>query len=95
MKQLAVLGSPIDQALSPVLHRAAYKALGLDWTYQAIDCTPDRLAAFLDSLDSTWAGLSLTMPLKRTVVPLLDGPRTGLRPGDGDRPRRQTGLFRP
>ncbi|AXG79318.1 shikimate dehydrogenase [Streptomyces paludis] len=72
MKQLAVLGSPIGQALSPVLHRAAYQALGLNWTYGARDCTPDRLAAFLASLDDTWAGLSLTMPLKRTVVPLLD-----------------------
>ncbi|WP_217231237.1 shikimate dehydrogenase [Streptomyces anulatus] len=70
--QLAVLGSPIGHALSPVLHRAAYQALGLDWTYRAIDCTPDSLASFLSSLDDTWAGLSLTMPLKRTVVPLLD-----------------------
>ncbi|MFF8917874.1 shikimate dehydrogenase [Streptomyces sp. NPDC015032] len=72
MKQLAVLGSPIGQALSPALHRAAYQALGLDWTYRAIDCTPDRLASFLASLDGTWAGLSLTMPLKRIAVPLLD-----------------------
>ncbi|WP_405614368.1 shikimate dehydrogenase [Streptomyces sp. NBC_01508] len=72
MKQLAVLRSPIGQALSPVLHRAAYQALGLDWTYEARDCTPDRLGSFLASLDDTWAGLSLTMPLKRTVVPLLD-----------------------
>ncbi|MFJ6438794.1 shikimate dehydrogenase [Streptomyces sp. NPDC091416] len=72
MKQLAVLGSPINKALSPELHRAAYQSLGLDWTYHAVDCTPDRLAPFLASLDGTWAGLSLTMPLKRTVVPLLD-----------------------
>ncbi|MDW4918600.1 shikimate dehydrogenase [Streptomyces californicus] len=70
--QLAVLGSPIGQALSPVLHRAAFQALGLDWTYHAIDCTPDRLASFLGELDDTWAGLSLTMPLKQSVVPLLD-----------------------
>ncbi|MBK3587841.1 shikimate dehydrogenase, partial [Streptomyces sp. MBT57] len=55
-----------------VLHRAAYQALGLDWTYHAIDCTPDCLESFLGSLDDTWAGLSLTMPLKQTVVPLLD-----------------------
>ena len=72
MKQLAVLGSPIGQALSPALHRAAYQALGLDWSYRAIDCTPDRLASFLTSLDDNWAGLSLTMPLKRAAVPLLD-----------------------
>jgi shikimate dehydrogenase len=70
--QLAILGSPVSHALSPVLHRAAYAALGLDWTYDVIDCTPDRLADFLASLDNTWAGLSLTMPLKHAVVPLLD-----------------------
>ncbi|MER0445700.1 shikimate dehydrogenase [Streptomyces sp. Edi4] len=72
MKQLAVLGSPIGQALSPVLHRAAYQALGLDWSYRPIDCTPDRLASFFAGLDDGWAGLSLTMPLKRVAVPLLD-----------------------
>jgi shikimate dehydrogenase len=38
MKQLAVLGSRVSQALSPVLHRAAYQALGLNWSYRAIDC---------------------------------------------------------
>ena len=72
MRQLAVLGSPITQALSPVLHRAAYRALGLDWTYRAIDCAPDQLAPFLADMDDRWAGLSLTMPLKRAAVPLLD-----------------------
>ncbi|MBP0460840.1 shikimate dehydrogenase family protein [Streptomyces montanisoli] len=72
MKRLAVLGSPIGQALSPVLHRAAYQTLGLNWSYRSIDCTPDRLEPFLASLDDTWAGLSLTMPLKRLAVPLLD-----------------------
>ncbi|MEV5879382.1 shikimate dehydrogenase [Streptomyces sp. NPDC052101] len=71
-RQLAILGSPIAQALSPVLHRTAYAALQLNWSYGAIDCTPDRLPSFLATLDDTWAGLSLTMPLKRTVVPLLD-----------------------
>jgi shikimate dehydrogenase len=71
-RHLAVLGSPIAQALSPVLHRAAYAALGLNWSYRAVECTPDRLPSFLASLDDSWAGLSLTMPLKRTAVPLLD-----------------------
>ncbi len=69
----AVLGSPIAHSLSPALHRAAYQALGLDgWTYQAIECGEDGLADLLRSLGPDWAGLSLTMPLKRTVLPLLD-----------------------
>jgi shikimate dehydrogenase len=69
----AVLGSPVAHSLSPVLHRAAYAELGLDWRYDAVEVTEAGLAGFLDGLDATtWRGLSLTMPLKRTVVPLLD-----------------------
>jgi shikimate dehydrogenase len=67
-----VLGSPIAHSLSPALHRAAYDALGLDWTYDAIEMTPVELPAFLTGLDESWAGLSLTMPLKQAVLPLLD-----------------------
>jgi len=69
----AVLGDPIDHTLSPVIHRAAYAALGLDgWQYDAVQVTAGGLAGFLDALDpTTWRGLSLTMPLKREAVPLL------------------------
>jgi len=67
-----VLGSPIDHSLSPVLHRAAYRELGLDWQYDAVDVTEDGLAGFLGGLGARWRGLSLTMPLKRAVLPLLD-----------------------
>jgi shikimate dehydrogenase len=69
----AVLGQPIAHSLSPVLHRAAYAALGLaDWTYQAVECDEAALAGYVTSRDAEWAGLSLTMPLKRAVLPLLD-----------------------
>ena len=67
-----MLGSPISHSLSPVLHRAAYDALGLDWTYDAHEVTEEDLPAFLAGLDASWRGLSLTMPLKRAVMPLLD-----------------------
>jgi shikimate dehydrogenase len=69
----AVLGSPVGHSLSPVLHRAAYRALGLPgWSYEAIECDEARLPAVLDACGPEWAGLSLTMPLKRAVLPLLD-----------------------
>jgi shikimate dehydrogenase len=69
----AVLGSPVSHSLSPVLHRAAYRALGLTgWTYDAIECDEAGLPALLDGCGQDWAGLSLTMPLKRAVLPLLD-----------------------
>jgi shikimate dehydrogenase len=69
----AVLGSPIVHSLSPVLHAAGYAALGLDdWTYTAIECDEAGLPALVASCGPGWAGLSLTMPLKRAVLPLLD-----------------------
>jgi len=72
-RKAAVLGSPIAHSLSPVLHRAAYAKLGLDdWSYQAIECDEAALPGRLAGCGPQWAGLSLTMPLKRAVLPLLD-----------------------
>ena len=68
----AVLGRPIGHSLSPRLHRAAYAALGLDWQYDALEIGEEGLGDFLAGLGPEWAGLSLTMPLKQTVLPLLD-----------------------
>lgn len=69
----AVLGAPIAHSLSPALHRAAYQALGLTgWSYEAIECDQARLPGVLAGCGPDWAGLSLTMPLKRAVLPLLD-----------------------
>ncbi len=67
MRHAAVLGRPITHSLSPVLHRAAYAALGLDWTYEAIDCGVDELPGVL-STRGDWAGFSCTMPLKRALL---------------------------
>ncbi|HEU5038169.1 MAG TPA: shikimate dehydrogenase [Nocardioides sp.] len=66
----AVLGDPIAHSLSPVLHRAGYAAVGLDWTYDAVRVAEDDLAPFLAGLDPQWRGLSLTMPLKRRALAL-------------------------
>lgn len=69
----AVLGSPIAHSLSPVLHRAAYAELGLDgWSYDRFEIDEQALPGFVEGLDGSWAGLSLTMPLKRAIIPLLD-----------------------
>src|SRR6202167_3125195 len=69
----AVLGKPIAHSLSPALHRAAYRELGLgDWTYDLVECDEEGLRAYVDGRGPEWAGLSLTMPLKAAVLPLLD-----------------------
>ncbi|HEX3829559.1 MAG TPA: shikimate dehydrogenase [Sporichthyaceae bacterium] len=69
-RQAAVLGSPVGHSLSPVLHAAAYRVLGLDWSYGFHQVDEAGLAGFLAGLDDSWAGLSLTMPLKRVAVGL-------------------------
>lgn len=71
-RRAGVLGSPIAHSLSPLLHRTAYAVLGLhDWTYDAYDVNESQLRDFVTHLDDTWAGLSLTMPLKASILPLL------------------------
>jgi shikimate dehydrogenase len=56
-----------------VLHRTAYRELGLgDWSYDRFEIDEEALPGFFGDLGPEWAGLSLTMPLKRAVIPLLD-----------------------
>ncbi|MGO1835173.1 MAG: shikimate dehydrogenase family protein [Actinomycetaceae bacterium] len=72
-RRAAVLGSPVAHSLSPTLHRAAYAQLGLtDWAYGLQDVTAEQLPAALAGLDTSWAGLSLTMPLKVAAAGAVD-----------------------
>jgi shikimate dehydrogenase len=65
----AVLGRPVTHSLSPILHRAAYAALGLDdWTYDALDIGAEDLPVLLAGLGEEWRGFSVTMPCKQAAV---------------------------
>jgi shikimate dehydrogenase len=65
----AVLGRPVGHSLSPLLHRAAYAALGLDdWTYDALDIGAEDLPVLLAGLGEEWRGFSVTMPCKQAAV---------------------------
>lgn len=68
----AVLGHPVTHSLSPILHNAAYAALGLEHTYEAIELQQAELESFVQSLDKSWMGLSLTMPLKEIPFAFVD-----------------------
>ena len=68
MIKAAVLGSPISHSLSPLLHATAYKELGIEASYDAIEVKAGGLADFLESKDASWTGFSLTMPLKEEVI---------------------------
>jgi shikimate dehydrogenase len=68
-----VLGSPIEHSLSPVLHGAAYQALDLHgWRYDKIECDEPDLPRLVAGMGPEWAGLSLTMPLKRVAMTVAD-----------------------
>lgn len=68
----AVLGSPVAHSLSPRLHRAAYKALSLDWRYDAYEVDAAGLPGFVAGRAPEWVGLSLTMPLKEAALEVAD-----------------------
>jgi shikimate dehydrogenase len=72
-RRAAVLGMPVEHSLSPVLHNAAYAALGLSgWHYDRHAVDEAGLAGFVAALGTEWAGLSLTMPLKRVALEVAD-----------------------
>jgi shikimate dehydrogenase len=84
VRRCAVVGKPIAHSLSPLLHRAAYAALGLDWTYDRFEVSAADLADFVARLDSSWRGLSLTMPLKEAVLGLGEVDPVARRAGAGN-----------
>lgn len=68
-----VVGSPIDHSLSPLLHDAAYDALGLtDWVYHRTEVRAGELSSYVASLPRDWRGLSVTMPGKEEALALAD-----------------------
>lgn len=72
-RRCAVVGDPVEHSLSPVLHRAAYAALGLtDVTYDAVRVPAGGLTAHVAGLGPAWRGLSVTMPHKREALALAD-----------------------
>lgn len=73
MTRAAVIGHPVEHSLSPCIHRVGFAELGVDWTYEAIDCDPDGLESLFASVRrGGFGGLSVTMPLKEAVIPFLD-----------------------
>ena len=65
--KFAVLGSPISHSLSPLLHKAAFGSSGIDASYEALELA-SGLDHFANSLNASWMGLSLTMPLKEEAL---------------------------
>lgn len=68
----AVIGSPIDHSLSPVLHQCAYDLVGVEAQYRRYQVEEADLGDFLANLDPGCLGLSVTMPCKKAILPYLD-----------------------
>ena len=72
-RKAAVLGSPVAHSKSPLLHLAAYRALGLtDWTYERIECVAAQLPGLVRGFGPEWVGVSVTMPGKFAALKFAD-----------------------
>ena len=76
----AVIGDPIAHSRSPLMHNAAFRALGIDADYTAVHVTREGLPDFLNSARTAMNGFNVTVPHKNAVIPFLDGitPRAAL-----------------
>lgn len=72
-KLTALLGSPVSHSVSPQMHNASFRLLGLDYVYLAFDVTPEHLHDAVMGLKAAGiCGFNLTMPLKVHILPYLD-----------------------
>jgi len=68
----AVIGFPVDHSLSPELHEAGFKAIGLDAVYHRINLRPEALEQEIAALTRHYHGWNVTYPLKEKIIPFLD-----------------------
>lgn len=73
MNNVGAIGFPIEHSLSPVMHNAAFAALGMtDWFYDKIALPPDIVKVGLKELrDHGYIGINVTVPLKQLVMPFV------------------------
>ncbi len=73
-KICAIIGDPVEHSVSPAMHNAAFKKLGLDYVYVPFHVKPEGLAGAVAGLRAlNVIGFNVTIPHKVAVIPLLDG----------------------
>lgn len=73
-KICALIGDPVEHTMSPVMHNAAYKKLGLDYIYIPFRVAPEQLGRAVDGLRAlNVCGFNVTIPHKVSIIPMLDG----------------------
>lgn len=72
MYRFGIFGHPIQHSLSPRMHSASFKSLGLDATYEAFDVPHNQLAQQLDfCMRNNFTGVNITIPHKTAIIPFL------------------------
>lgn len=73
MSLVYLLGHPVAHSLSPAMHNAAFRSLGLPHTYEALDISAAELPAVVGRIRSgAILGANVTVPFKETVLRLVD-----------------------
>jgi shikimate dehydrogenase len=69
---VGIIGWPVQESLSPLIHNAAFAALGMDWAYVPLPVAPGNLEAALSGLAAMgFAGANVTMPHKTDAARLV------------------------
>lgn len=73
MRRVGVIGDPVQHSLSPHMHNAAFRALGIDAMYELwetpLAALPDRVSGLRDAAA---LGANVTVPHKQAVMPMID-----------------------
>lgn len=72
MKKFAVIGYPLAHSLSPLLHNSAFKKLGKNCSYSAVEAKPEELEKKVEYLKKNYSGFNVTIPHKTGIVRYLD-----------------------
>ncbi len=72
-KVAAIIGFPVEHTLSPVMHNAAFRSLGLDWIYVSFSVPPGSIREAVEGIRALGiAGVNVTVPHKEAIIPYLD-----------------------
>ncbi len=71
-KQVGLIGWPVEHSLSPAMHNAAFKALNMDWRYDAMAIPPDIVShGIREPMRHGYIGINVTLPHKQEVMKLV------------------------
>jgi shikimate dehydrogenase len=71
--KVGLIGWPVEHSVSPAMHNAAFRALGMDWRYDPLPVLPSEVKRRIDALiEAGYCGFNVTVPHKGEVLKLPD-----------------------